>query len=191
MTVLAQLYLNESAELDFGVEIFGTESNSLDARFIIEGPQFGIICKCEESDGKITARVPKLESILPPGTYSSRLEVIVDGKHFRPLTENIKFNQPVSVTASADIKPKQENVVKVNTGKIHVRMSEEKVTAKPLTRDEIKNKSFTGYVDRSVIFNESTEEDAEVLRMEKLVEMKERMREYEKKLSEMKYKSRK
>jgi hypothetical protein len=181
MTVLAQLFLNESAELDFGIEVSGADKNSLNARFIIEGPEFGIICKCMESEGVITASVPKLESILPPGIYTSRLEIVVDGKHFQPLTENIKFNQPVSVTASAAVRQPEE-VVKVNTGKIHVRMAEDKVTVKPLNRAEVRNSSFSGYVDKSVITGHNTD----TARLAKLREMTEKMQELERKLGKKK-----
>ena len=182
---LAQFPLNESATLEFGVEIFGTENNTLDARFIIEGPDFSIICKCEESGGVITAKVPKLESILQPGVYSSKLELIVDGKHFQPLTENIQLNRPVSVSLVSGIKVSQENVVKVSTGKISVRMQENSVTAKPLNREEVKKASFSGYVDKDVIFSESTDKS------KKIDEMYSKMKAYEEQIVSMKKKNKK
>ncbi len=100
MTVLAKITLNESVDLDFGLEISGTDSKEMDIRLIIEGPDYGISCRCTESAGVITASIPKLHGILPAGTYASKLEIMLDGKYFQPLSENIQFVMPVTVGVS-------------------------------------------------------------------------------------------
>lgn len=123
MSILAQLELNEASEVDFGIEIHGTSEASSEIRFIIEGPQYGILCKCVDNNGVITASIPKLKGILPAGIFEAKLEVVVDGKFFTPLTESIEFKPMVEFDVhSAKAKPAQ--VMKVETKNIKVRVVE-------------------------------------------------------------------
>lgn len=126
MSILAQLELNEASEVDFGIEIHGTTEASSEIRFIIEGPQYGILCKCTDNNGVITASIPKLKGILPAGTFDARLEVVVDGKFFTPLKESIEFKPMVEFdVTSAKAKPVQG--LKVETKNIKVRVMQEPV----------------------------------------------------------------
>lgn len=106
--ILGKIDLQEAAELDFEVEVFGTAEKTSDIRFVIEGEKFDIVCKCQEEKGSIKVSIPKLKGILPSGVYESRLEVIVGGKIFIPLRESIEFNPLVEF----DIKPKGKKEVK-------------------------------------------------------------------------------
>lgn len=124
MTILAQLELNEASEVDFGLEIHGTAEASSEIRFIIEGPQYGIICRCVENNGVITASIPKLKGIIPAGTFDAKLEVVVDGKFFTPLKESIEFKPLVEFdVTSAKAKPVVNT--RVETKNIKVRVIEE------------------------------------------------------------------
>jgi hypothetical protein len=123
MTVLAKITLNESTNLDFGLEISGTDSKEMDIRFIIEGPDYGISCRCIENEGTITASIPKLNGVLPPGTYGARLEVLVDGKYFQPLTEDIEFVMPVSVGVSPKIGVRAEPIIRAKSVPVLPKMS--------------------------------------------------------------------
>lgn len=126
MSILAQLELNEASEVDFGIEIHGTTESSSEIRFIIEGPQYGILCKCTDNNGVITASIPKLKGILPAGTFDARLEVVVDGKFFTPLKESIEFKPMVEFdVTSAKAKPAQG--LKVETKNVKVRVIENPV----------------------------------------------------------------
>lgn len=89
--ILGKLQLTESTNLEFGLEIFGTTEKANQVRFVIEGPEFDIACRCKVEKGDIVAVIPKLKDVLPSGVYESRLEVIVDGKLFTPLKESIEF----------------------------------------------------------------------------------------------------
>lgn len=126
MSILAQLELNESSEVDFGIEIHGTTEASSEIRFIIEGPQYGIVCKCTENNGIITARIPKLKGILPAGTFDAKLEVVVDGKFFTPLKESIEFKPMVEFDVTST-KAKPSQPLKVETKNVKVRVIEEPV----------------------------------------------------------------
>lgn len=110
MTVLAKVTLNESVELDFELAVSGTNSKDMDIRFIIEGPLYDISCRCIESSGTIKANIPKLNGVLQPGTYLAKLEIIVDGKHFQPLKEDIQFVMPMSIDVSPKIGIKEKSI---------------------------------------------------------------------------------
>ena len=133
MSILAQLELNEASEVDFGIEIHGTTEASSEIRFIIEGPQYGILCKCVDNNGVITASIPKLKGILPAGTFDARLEVVVDGKFFTPLSESIEFKPLVEFDVTST-KAKPAQVMKVETKNVRVRVIEE--PAAPVVQEE-------------------------------------------------------
>lgn len=119
--ILAQLELNEATEMDFGIEVHGTTESTSEIRFIIEGPQYGIICKCVENKGTITATIPKLKGILPAGTFEAKLEVVVDGKFFVPLTESIEFKPMVEFdVTSTKTKPVAQPTVQTTGVKVRV-----------------------------------------------------------------------
>ena len=121
--LLAQLELNEAAEVEFGIEIHGTTEKTSDIRFVIEGPDYGIQCKCREENGTITALIPKLKGILPAGQFEARLEVVLDGRYFMPLQESIEFKPLVEFdVTSAKARPQVE--AKVNTTAVKVRVLE-------------------------------------------------------------------
>ena len=124
--ILAQLELNEATEMDFGIEIHGTTESTSEIRFIIEGPTYGIICKCTENNGTITAAIPKLKGILPAGTFEAKLEVVVDGKFFVPLTESIEFKPMVEFDVTST-KTKSVSAPTVQTTGVKVRVIESPV----------------------------------------------------------------
>jgi hypothetical protein len=90
--ILGKIELTEQSDLEFGLEIQGTIEKTSSIRFVIEGPDFDVSCKCKENSGTVTAIIPKLKGILPSGVYESRLEIIIDGKIFTPLRESIELN---------------------------------------------------------------------------------------------------
>lgn len=90
--IIAKLNLTEAAVLEFGVEISGSSDCIDNARFIIEGPDFGIICKCvEKADGTVVANIPNLDGKLAAGVYEARLELFIDGKIYVPVTETVEL----------------------------------------------------------------------------------------------------
>lgn len=111
--ILGKLDLQEAAELDFEVEVFGTAEKASDIRFVIEGDDFDIVCKCKEENGNIKVVVPKLKGILPSGVYESRLECIVGGKIFTPLRESIEFNPSIEFGIKSKGKKEVKEGVKV------------------------------------------------------------------------------
>ena len=185
MIQLAHLFLNESAELDFALEVSWTDSKAIKARFIIEGPDYSVICKCNESAGTITALVPKLSGVLPPGEYKSSLEIIVDGKHFQPLTESISFENPVMVNAVLQSKPKvvATDEIKLHTSAVTVRTGS-KMQYAPQVKEDIKKSSFSDYVNPEDLYESVADE-----KLQKLNDMQQRIKEYESRLTSIKKRS--
>jgi hypothetical protein len=134
--ILAQLELNEATEMDFGIEVHGTTESTSEIRFIIEGPTYGIICKCVENNGTITATIPKLKGILPAGTFEAKLEVVVDGKFFVPLTESIEFKPMVEFDVTST-KTKPAAAPTVQTTGVKVRVIETPVTPGPVVEKPV------------------------------------------------------
>lgn len=90
--LLGKLALNESQEMTFGINVFGTTQQPSDIRFIIEGDKFDIICKCKQTGEELSVDIPELKGILESKEYPARLEVIIGDKIFTPLKESIEFN---------------------------------------------------------------------------------------------------
>jgi hypothetical protein len=127
--LLGQLELNESTEMQFGISVYGTTEQTQSVRFVIEGPEFDIACKCQIANEEVTATIPKLKGILPAGVYEARMECIVGDKIFVPLKEQIELNPLVEF----DVKTKKVEVVKEGV-KISVKkqvMSEDSRTVEP------------------------------------------------------------
>ena len=89
--ILHKMQLDEATVLEFDLQVFGTAEKTSNIRFIIEGEEYSIMCKCTESDGNISVKIPKLKGVIPAGVYESRLEVVLDGKLFTPLSESVEF----------------------------------------------------------------------------------------------------
>lgn len=111
--LLAKLDLNESAELEFGVTIMGTTESAKETRLVIEGTNYSIVLKCENTADGVKVKVPKLKGILESGEYKTSLEVIVGDRLFRPLVESIEFNPLIELDITKKNKKQIKEEVKV------------------------------------------------------------------------------
>ena len=89
--ILQKMQLCEANILEFDLQVFGTTDKTSDIRFVIEGPEYSISCKCLEENGTVSVQIPKLKGILEAGQYAVKLECIIDGKIFTPLSESVEF----------------------------------------------------------------------------------------------------
>lgn len=141
MSILGKLSLDEAAQIEFALEVFGTLEKPSDIRLVLEGKDYDVVCKCTNDKGNITAHIPKLKGVLTSGVYEAKLEIVVDGKLFSPLQESIEFEPLVEFGVS---KTKVESIkegVKVKIKSTVV--AEEKKLSK---RDETVNKMISeGY----------------------------------------------
>ena len=73
---VAKIKLDESAKLEFGVQITGAEGQP-NARFVVEGTDMSVSYPCHRmSGGGIEVEVGNLKNVFPAGEYPVRLEVI-------------------------------------------------------------------------------------------------------------------
>lgn len=139
--LLGRLELTESANLEFGLEVQGTDEKTSNIRFVIEGPEYSLMCRCEDKEGTINVHVPKLKGIIPAGIYECRLEVIIDGKIFTPLKESIEFNPVVEFNVRPPVAKAEPQEVKVKP--VGFTVTQKKPMAEPLAGetagDVIKN----------------------------------------------------
>ena len=89
--ILTKLQLNESTELEFAIEIFGTPEKTSSVRFVIEGKGYDVSIPCTVDGENVKVVIPKLKGIMESGEYAARLECVIDGKIFTPLNESVEF----------------------------------------------------------------------------------------------------
>jgi hypothetical protein len=118
--ILGKFSLNDSISMDFILEIYGSTDQPSKIRFNIEGTDYDIGCRCEQTSEGVRVHIPKLRGIIQPGVYEATLSVELDGKIFSPLKESIEFEKLIEVDAK---KRKVETVkegVKVTAKNIKV-----------------------------------------------------------------------
>ena len=116
---VAKIKLDESAKLEFGVQITGAEGKP-NARFVVEGPDMSVSYPCHRmSGGGIEVEVGNLKNVFPAGEYPVRLEIIIENKIFVPFEDTIILEPNVHVTT----KPQSVKEVKesVQVGQVVVK----------------------------------------------------------------------
>ena len=92
-------------------------------RFSIVSEGFTLAIPAKRVDnGVYEINCPKLKGILEAGDYEAQVEVIVDEKHFVPMTEKLRLKQEVKPTVtmieSKQATPAPEVKVGISMGKI-------------------------------------------------------------------------
>lgn len=116
---VAKIKLDESAKLEFGVQITGAEGRP-SARFVIEGSEMSVSYPCHPmSGGGIEVEVGNLKNVFPAGEYPVRLEIIIENKIFVPYEDTIILEPNVHVTSKPEaVKEVKESVA---VGKVVVK----------------------------------------------------------------------
>lgn len=106
------LNLDEANQLLFKMKVSGSSKSPSKVRLVFEGSeyQFGIVgSPTLTEDDVYKFDVPALADRLDEGVYTSRVEVIVDGRYFAPIEFQTDFKRPMNVQA--------ESLVVKKTGK--------------------------------------------------------------------------
>ena len=117
--IIARLNPEERHELLFDLNISGSKEEPQDIRFIIESQidpdtgetvddVFSIICRAVRSPDGVKVTIPRLLNLFRAGSYKSRLEVVLEGRLFVPLNEEIAIEEPAKVELAAPIKETKE-----------------------------------------------------------------------------------
>lgn len=162
--ILGKLALNEAQVMSFGINVFGTTQAPTDIRFVIEGDEFDIVCRCKQIGEDLQVDIPKLKGILESKEYPTRLEVIIDDKIFTPMRESIEFNplvefdvqkknskmknEGVEITVKATSSAVKKNTLQENIDKVKGEFEVREVNGfNVLTKDE----KYWGFVSESSI----------------------------------------
>lgn len=98
--ILASLDLADVHRLEFGMKIAGTTAEPTSCRFVIQGSQYDINCKCTKNGETVEVEVPKLKTVLVPGVYKVRLEAVLHDRLFTPVNEELEFKAAIDALAT-------------------------------------------------------------------------------------------
>ena len=86
--------LTESTNLAFDMIVEGSKSTVDQAWLVFESPQgYELRVPAQHKDNRVHCRVPAFEGILPNGPTTVHLEVVVDGRYYRPVTETVQLGK--------------------------------------------------------------------------------------------------
>ena len=150
------LYLDQDNELRFNVSIEGSKPGTPRYRLVLEGNDLSYAFKGQQSaPGEVAFLVPSMKNVLKEGTYKADLEVMVDDRHFVPLSFDAQFESSVRVTAESISRTAQKKVgvtasIATSTAPPVQRIVEESPRSpkpKDPTPTKTKIKEFIGEVD--------------------------------------------
>lgn len=97
------LDIEESNDLTFKIRLEGTASAPARVRLVCEGKDMSYMFNGYGTgeDEVVQFSLPKMDSRLVEGLYSSRVEVLIDNKYFVPLQFYLNFKKSLNVVAEA------------------------------------------------------------------------------------------
>lgn len=114
--IIAKIKPEESHEIDFDIEIDGSQEKPSDIRFVIEAPReedvqdsFSIICRAVRTEDSVKVYIPKLLNLFKAGSYRAKLEVVLENRLFVPLDEEILIEKETTVKVKTE-EPKKEDI---------------------------------------------------------------------------------
>lgn len=109
--ILSKLQLNESTELEFSLDVYGTPEKATKVRFVVEGDGFDLSIPCNIDGNSVKVIIPKLKGILESKEYAVRLECVIDDRLFTPLSESVEFMPLVELDVKkTKVEPVKEEV---------------------------------------------------------------------------------
>ena len=135
MTDEIELKLDEDNEVLFRVAVEGTKEPA-SVRFVCENGDVSYMFKgtSGEEPGEVKINVPPMQKQLAEGTYSSRLEVLIENKYFSPIQLNVRFKKGVSVVAEAVVSPPKKMIseIRVAASPVVVKKAQPQAAATPV-----------------------------------------------------------
>lgn len=122
---MIEIKLEESSSLTLEMRIegdAGQDTPQLRFSVISEGLRYSFD-SVQTSDGVYQIEFPTMLGKLSEGVYPAEVEIILDGKHFVPLEETVRFTREVKPTvklAEAMAQVQKETEVKVKMGTLRV-----------------------------------------------------------------------
>jgi len=105
MSEKIDLFLDEVNNLDFNLQVEGSERGEVDCKLIIENSNISYGFKGSFKDSStVNVEIPRLKNTLSEGDYSAHLQVCIDDRIFKPLMMEITFKHAITVKAES-VKP--------------------------------------------------------------------------------------
>ena len=105
MSEKIDLFLDEVNNLDFNLQVEGSERGEVDCKLIIENSNISYGFKGNFKDSNtVNVEIPRLKSTLREGDYLAHLQVCIDDRIFKPLMMEITFKNAITVKAES-VKP--------------------------------------------------------------------------------------
>lgn len=103
LTETISLDLEESNDLAFKIKLEGAASSPAKVRLVCEGEDVAYMFNGYGTGEPevVQFTLPQMKNKLKEGTYSARIEVLVENRYFAPLQFQINFKKPFSVVAEA------------------------------------------------------------------------------------------
>lgn len=119
---LAKIEQIDETKLLFDVDVSGTKEDVSEYRVVIENEEYSLMIKGKKTGEGIEVTVPKLKGILSEGVYTTRLEIIIGDRIFKPLTEVIEVlpNIELKVENKTVEKVEPEENIKITVGSTKV-----------------------------------------------------------------------
>jgi hypothetical protein len=103
LTETVELDIDESNELAFKIKLEGAATSPAKVRLVCEGSDFSYMFSgYGTSEPEVVQfTLPQMSSKIQEGTYSARIEVLVENRYFAPLQFQINFKKTLSVVAES------------------------------------------------------------------------------------------
>lgn len=103
LTETIDLDLEESNDLTFKIKLEGTATSPAKVRLVCEGNDFSYMFNGYGTGEPevVQFTLPQMNNKIQEGTYSARIEVLVENRYFAPLQFQINFKKTLSVVAEA------------------------------------------------------------------------------------------
>lgn len=94
---MVKINLKEGTDLEFDMLIEGNINKLESLGLCIQEDKFELKLPCVFANSKVSCSIPILEGIVLPGEKTISLEVVIDGKVYRPFEQTVEFEKPVSI----------------------------------------------------------------------------------------------
>lgn len=101
------LDIDDKNELTFRIKVEGIDPAPAKISMICEGVDHAYMFTGvpQGHDDLVTFTIPVMKNKILEGVYASRVEVLIDNKHFVPVKFNVNFKKTISVVAEAVVVP--------------------------------------------------------------------------------------
>lgn len=140
-----ELDLEEASDLMFRVRVEGADNSPAKVRLVCESQHIAFMFNATGTNEPdvVQFNLPAMNNKLQEGTYSARIEVLVENRYFSPVAFNIAFKKAMKVVAeSIVVKPKTKPAdISVSVAPILVKKPEAQPTINVVSESTINDET--------------------------------------------------